>query len=63
VVAEKIESFKFLMTDQSQQLWGTDKQIPLVMIKFLKAGTVRNISTKNQQNFLEKILILLFTAQ
>ncbi len=51
------------MTDQSQQLWGTDKQTPLVMMKLSESETVHNISIKNQQNFLEKGLILLFTAQ
>ncbi len=41
----------------------TDKQIPPVLGKFFQSGTVCNISIKNQQNFLEKGLILLFTAQ
>jgi hypothetical protein len=41
----------------------TGKQIPLVLIKLSESETVHNISTKNQQNFLEKGPILLFTAQ
>jgi hypothetical protein len=42
---------------------GTDKLIPLVLVKFFEGRTVHNISIKKQQNFLEKGLILLFTAQ
>ncbi len=60
---KKFESFKFLKTDQSQQLWELISRFLLFLVKFSESGTVRNISIKNQQDFLEKGLILLFTAQ
>ncbi len=56
VVAEKnLEHLNFLKTDQSQQFWGTDKQIPLVLVKFFEGRTVCNISIKISKTFLKKV--------